>query len=642
MREHFVRWSPLPTDLIRFVATSSHTVLLETTKFTRENFRSFIFSDPVDIIQTDSLDSISTRLELIDEAVSKGCFAAGFVSYEAGYAFEPSLTPPQMPDVPLLWFGIYKKPFVFDHRNGAFVGKAPRLSGQGKEESPMEATRIRPSVDEMGYAQAIARIQKYIVEGDSYQVNYTFKLRTDFEGDIAGTYSRLRNAQHVCYGALIRLDHSSILSFSPELFFQKVGSRIVLRPMKGTAPRGRTLMEDNANVQQLTASEKNRSENLMIVDLLRNDVGKIANVGSVKVKKFFSVEKYDTVFQATSTIEAVLRPQTRTERIFRALFPSGSVTGAPKIRTMQIIRELEHEPRGVYTGAIGFVSPKQEAVFNVAIRTVVVDHRSKSAEMGIGSGIVHESSATDEYRECLLKAKFLTEEAKEFQLMETMLWEPSRGWFLLRQHLDRLMDSASYFDFTFDRAQILRALSKVDENFRKSRDPSIYRLRLLLHRDGRVELSYSELEPVSDPQFAAVASHAVHSGDRFLFHKTTHRELYDRALAQAERLGLYDFIFVNEKGELTEGARSNLLIKKNGVYCTPPVACGVLPGVYRSQLFTQKGIDIEERILHVNDLAGADEIILCNSVRGMVKVRLKELNQKAEENSDAQLLAVED
>ncbi|HLF20504.1 MAG TPA: aminodeoxychorismate synthase component I, partial [Bacteroidota bacterium] len=502
---------------------------------------------------------------------------------------------------------------------------------------------LRPSVTEPEYLKAVRKIKGYIEDGDTYQVNHTFKLKFDFSGSAADLYCRLRNAQHVAFSAFIRLEGSSILSFSPELFFRTEKNAITLKPMKGTSPRGRTLEEDQQMKSELSRSEKNRAENLMIVDLLRNDVGKIARTGTVKVSKFFEIEKYDTVFQATSTIRAKLRPGWTVAEIIRSLFPSGSVTGAPKIRTMQIINEVETEPRGIYTGAIGFVSPKRQSVFNVAIRTVVLDHSSKTGEMGIGSGIVHDSIPEEEYRECFLKAKFLTEPREEFGLFETIRWDIEKGWSLLSGHLRRLRNSARYFDFKFSSSSVASVLHNCEKDLRtQTKGSANYRVKITLERDGSVSATHSELKPLADRQLAALSGEKTYSRDRFLFHKTTNRRIYDESLRRAEALGLFDFIFLNENDELTEGARSNLVVRKGEKYYTPPVRCGVLPGVFRAGLFTRRGIPVEEKALHVGDLEQADGVFLCNALRGMVKVQLVDIREHAREKSHAQLLAVED
>lgn len=407
----------------------------------------------------------------------------------------------------------------------------------------------------------------------------------------------------------------------PSFFFRCDENHITLKPMKGTARRGRTTIEDEQQRQWLANSAKNRAENLMIVDLLRNDVGRVAQTGTVHVPRFFEIERYETVQQATSTITAELKPETTVTELMRCLFPCGSVTGAPKIRTMQIIHELEKEPRGIYTGSIGFFSPQRRAVFNVAIRTVMLDRKTGAGEMGIGSGIVWDSDNTAEYHECLLKARFLTESAEPFELIETLRWDSANGWFLLHEHLLRLENSADYFDFHFDREEILRRLGEYAAQF--GRQPESYRVRLTLNRQGGVSMAHTHLPNLHEPVRIKLASARTHSQDRFLFHKTTRRELYDRALKDAEAQGFFDVIFCNERGEITEGCRSNLIIKSEGRYFTPPLDCGVLPGVFRAHLVASGKFTLEEKILLPQELERAEEILLCNAVRGLVKAVLE-------------------
>jgi para-aminobenzoate synthetase/4-amino-4-deoxychorismate lyase len=309
--------------------------------------------------------------------------------------------------------------------------------------------------------------------------------------------------------------------------------------------------------------------------------------------------------------------------MMKSLFPCGSVTGAPKIRTMQIIRELEKEPRGIYTGSIGFFAPRNKAVWNVAIRTVVLNTKRRTGEMGIGSGIVYDSDIQKEYDECLLKAKFLNEKQGEFELLETMRWEPRKGYSLLADHLRRLENSAEYFGFTFRKKSVLTFLKRYERTLRRqSKRQQSFRVRLTMKRDGTLSVAHYRLEDTSDIQHVRLSEKRTNSGDRFLFHKTTNRTLYDRELERAILDGYFDVLFLNEKGELTEGARSNLLVTKDGRWFTPPIECGVLPGTYRAQLLRLKKYNIEEHVLTIEDLTYADEIYLCNAVRGLVKVRL--------------------
>lgn len=613
---------------IHWLANQPNALFLETTRRDDDNFRSYLFLDPAAVIQCHHLNQVEAGLAEIDRAIKQGYYAAGFLACEAGYAFEQRLRFPIGTAMPLLWFGVYDSPIIYNHRLQAFENGEQEIARilqqipvQKNMVSPGEIPGVYFNLSEKEYQDAITRIKEYIAAGDTYQVNFTFKLKFQWPYSPADLYCRLRDNQRVSYAALLSLADHAILSLSPELFFRCDENRITLKPMKGTARRGRTTIEDEQQRQWLANSTKNRAENLMIVDLLRNDVGRVAQTGTVHVPRFFEIERYETVQQATSTITAELKPEITVLELMRCLFPSGSITGAPKIRTMQIIHELEKEPRGIYTGSLGFFSPQRRAVFNVAIRTVQLDKQTGAGKMGIGSGVVWDSDSNAEYHECLLKARFLTENAGEFQLIETMRWERGEGWFLLHEHLQRLENSANYFDFHFDREAILRCLGEYAA--RLSHGPESYRVRLTLDREGGLVIEHAPLANLHEPVRVRLAKTRTDSQDRFLFHKTTRRELYDRELKTAEAEGFFDMIFCNERGEITEGCRSNIIIKKNGRYFTPPLDCGVLPGVYRAHLFASRQFNLEEKILLPQELERAEEILLCNAVRGLVKAALE-------------------
>jgi para-aminobenzoate synthetase/4-amino-4-deoxychorismate lyase len=420
-------------------------------------------------------------------------------------------------------------------------------------------------------------------------------------------YERLCLAQRSAFCAYVDPGEGrTIVSASPELFFRANGRELELRPMKGTRPRGRWPDEDRALAEELAASPKDRAENLMIVDLLRNDAGRVAEFGSVRVERLYQVERYETVHQMTSTLRARLRRDAGLADVFRALFPCGSVTGAPKVRTMQIIRELEPSPRGVYCGAIGFVSPG-EAVFSVGIRTLLLDAEAGTAELGVGSGITYDSDAAAEYRECWAKAAFVRLEPAEFRLLETMLWEPDGGWFLLDGHLDRMAASAEYFGYAFDRDDAVRRLAAAARGF--ARGP--LRVRLRLDREGSMEIEAAPRLSSPEPARVAIAPEPVDSRDPLLYHKTTRRAEYDRRAAS--RPDCDDVLLVNERGELTESAIANLVVRLDGALWTPPLECGLLPGVFRAHLLARG--EIRERVLYPADLARAEEVWLINSVR---------------------------
>lgn len=557
--------------------------------------RSFRFRGLRSILRADRLDEVVAVLNAVERAVADGLHAAGFVAYEAAPAFDAALaTHPPDPRLPLAWFAVYE---ARDDVHSAYD------AAEGDAE--LDAWRI--DVPESEYVEHVERIRALIAAGDTYQTNFTVRLRAPFRGDPVALYERLCLGQRSAFCAYLDLgDGNTVVSASPELFFRAAGRELELKPMKGTRPRGRWTQEDRALAAELAHSPKDRAENLMIVDLLRNDAGRVAEFGSVRVERLYEVERYETVHQMTSTIRARLRPDAGLAEVFGALFPCGSVTGAPKVRTMEIIRELEPSPRGVYCGAIGFASPG-EAVFSVGIRTLLLDAAAGTAELGVGSGITWDSDAAAEYRECWSKAAFVRRAPTGFRLLETMLWEPDGGWFLLDGHLRRLAASAEYFGYAFDADDALRQLAALIPAF----VDTPMRVRLRLDRDGRMEIEAHTHVPSAEPVRVAVAAEPVDSHDPLLYHKTTWRAEYERRAAA--RPDADDVLLVNERGELTESAIANLVVRLDGALWTPPLECGLLPGVFRAHLL-QSG-EIRERVLRPEDLARAEEVWLINSVR---------------------------
>lgn len=594
-----------------------------------------LFTAPLRVCVARELAEIPGLFEELERAVAAGQCAAGFCSYECGGAFEPKAGirarsgPALVSSQPLAWFGIYERSYVFDSARGEFAGGEPpeldrfRVSRADADKKTPPGLEIETefALNESEYARRIAAIHELIRAGDVYQLNFTAPFRFEVQCSAAALYEQLQARQPVDYGAFLHWEQGRFIqSFSPELFFrieQDGATRhIVTRPMKGTAPRGRTTAEDRAMAEWLRNDPKNRSENVMIVDLLRNDLGRVAQTGTVRAERLFDVERLSTLWQMTSTVSAELRPDVGFHEIFRSLFPSGSVTGAPKVRAMQLLAELEEAPRGVYTGAVGFFSPK-ETVFNVAIRTLELEggENGLRGRMGAGSGIVIDSNPAAEYRECLLKAEFLTRSAarrpEHFSLIETMLWEGHYPF--LELHLDRLVDSAEYFDFVCDCAAIRAAL---DEQAKRFADRSQRRVRLLLDAEGHIEISDQIVRESTPIARLRIAAERTDPADPMLYHKTTHRPLYGPAFEQAARDGFDDVLFLNERGEVTEGAISNIFIEKDGRWATPPIACGLLAGVFRRhQLVTRP--EIEERVLTLDDLRDADAVYLTNAVRGL-------------------------
>ncbi len=614
---HYSKLPPLNFD---YLLERQPFVLLETNKFSPENRFSYLFSDPIQILRADVSAEIPAVFEQIDR-LSQEHFLAGFLSFELGYAFEKKLRPGPETSWPLAWFGVFENPIVFDHRSGQFEGPMPELTASVRAED-YQLSDVRLAISKQDYVARIARIKRFIEAGDTYQVNFTTRYEFGFRGSPFQFHADLKCKQEVAYNAFIKFDDACIISLSPELFFRKTGNRMLVRPMKGTLARGRTLAEDSQRAARLAQDKKNRSENVMIVDLLRNDLGRISEPGSVRVSDLFSVEKYNTLFQMTSTVASTLNDDLSYSDIFRSIFPCGSVTGAPKIRTMQIIQELEEEPRAVYTGAIGYISPGGDALFNVPIRTITI--RGNRGEMGVGSGIIYDSDPEDEYDECRLKARFLVEEYRAFSLIETILWQ---GEFVrLHLHLARLQDSARYFDFYFDEMAVLDRLRRFEQSL--SRDKR-YKIRLLLGKDGSCSLSSTPVESPSVPTARAVISlHRTSSKDRFLFHKTTNRDLYNKEFKCYSKAGYRDVIFTNERAEVTEGAISNIFVRLGKWYFTPPIECGLLNGTFR-QDFLAGHANVSERILYVDDLLTADAVYLTNAIREMTEVSVeKEVSRR--------------
>jgi para-aminobenzoate synthetase/4-amino-4-deoxychorismate lyase len=631
------QWHSLPPEVYRLVERTPGAVLLESAPSGGAASCSRLFLAPSSILTAADAPSLETLFAQIESAVGRRHFAAGYFSYECGNVFEPKAGLRVVAaEEPLGWFGFYSRCHVFDHATGAFVGDAPAELGEeewGRPTTTVQDLDVQFGLNADDYAEHIATIHELIRAGDVYQLNFTFPLRFGVSAKAADLYATLRKRQPVEYGAFLHCDSGRrILSFSPELFFRMGGlgaeRRIVTRPMKGTSPRGRTTDEDHRVAEWLRHDAKNRSENVMIVDLLRNDLGRLCKFGSVRVDELFAVERHPSLWQMTSSISGDLRPNVSFREIFRALFPSGSVTGAPKVRAMQLLAELEEKPRGVYTGAIGYFSQEQ-TVFNVAIRTIEL--RGSEGRMGIGSGIVIDSVADDEFRECALKAQFLTGSAEPFQLIETMLWDGRYP--LLDSHLDRLEDSAAYFGFSFDRNAVRDTLLRSTEAFGDSRR----RVRLTLASDGELRIEHEVIQvdaEGSSPPLVRIAKHRTDTADRFLYHKTTNRAAYAEAFKTARNAGYQDAIFLNCDGHVTEGAISNIFVEKDGRWFTPPIACGVLAGIYRRHLLETRS-DIEERILTVEDLKAADGVYLSNAVRGLRRVVIDWENASEDAVGDA-------
>ncbi len=553
------------------------------------------FSNPHRIISATNVHDVRNALQEIEQLVnSNNWHAAGFVSYEAAPAFDKALHVINAVGFPLLWFGLYSKPHVT---------QLPRPK--------MDSATLnwQATVERTSYNAAIEKVKDYIARGKTYQVNYTMRLSSDFNSDEWIFFLNLARTQNK-YAAYIDTGRYVICSASPELFFKLDGERIFSHPMKGTVKRGRTTAEDATQAQWLHDSIKNRAENVMIVDMVRNDLGRIAEIGSVHVPELFKVEKYPTLFQMTSLVQA--KTSAPLDEIFSALFPCASITGAPKVSTMNIIAELETTPRKIYTGSIGCISPNRKMQFNIAIRTALIDRENKTAEYGVGGGIVWDSTSADEYSEALLKARVLTEPPQEFSLIETMLWTPEDGYFLREKHIERMCDSAEYYGFIYSKEILENYLEELAKGFKSAR-----RVRILLDRDGNPNAEDKTYQENKSNFTVSLAKDPIDSNDVFLFHKTTRREVYESA--REERPDCDDVLLYNERGELTEFTIGNLVVKLNSELFTPPISCGLLSGTFRSYLIEMG--QVKERIIHKDELGKCSKIFLINSVRKWVEVK---------------------
>jgi para-aminobenzoate synthetase/4-amino-4-deoxychorismate lyase len=563
------------------------------------------FTDPHRLILAETLEDVIPALGEVERLIQENQWhAAGFLSFEAATAFDPVLQTRALiaehsaRGFPYLWFGLYPP---------------PQRVALPKPEQPKEILGWQPTIYRETYDGAIEKIKEHIAEGRTYQVNYTMRLESPFMGDPWEFFLHLAQNQNR-HGAYIDTGQHVICSASPELFFQLDGNTITCRPMKGTTSRGRTTMEDRERSEWLKHSEKNRAENVMIVDMIRNDLGRIAQSGSVSVPELFETERYPTVWQMTSTVTA--QTDASLTEIFAALFPSASITGAPKVSTMKIIADLECTPRRIYTGSIGYLAPQHQAKFNVAIRTTLIDRELQRAEYGIGGGIVWDSTSADEYSEALLKAQVLTGQPQHFSLLETILWTPEDGFFLREKHIERVLDSADYFAIPLRKEYLEECFDQLT-----SRLHGPQRVRVMVNQDGELRAECTDFHPFegNSPLKVGLSGKPVSSGNVFLFHKTTQRDVYESARKGFE--GLDDVLLYNEKGELTEFTIGNLVVELDSQYLTPPISCGVLPGTFRAHLL-ETG-QIQERTLPLETLSHCTRVFRVNSIRGWQIVEIQ-------------------
>lgn len=562
--------------------------------------------EAVETVRAATAAEVHPALERVRQATRDGLTAAGFLAYEAAPAFEPRMRVRPGGRMPLLWFALF---------DGDAAAEDPRAAG-GTAAGPPPDLAWRLDTPPDAHAAAVRAVRGHIADGRTYQVNLSARLRVPWQGDPLALWDGMRRAQGPGFHAYIDTGDFVIASASPELFFATRGREILTRPMKGTRPRGRWAAEDEELRSALAASAKDRAENLMIVDLLRNDLGRIARTGSVRVPRLLGVERYRTVWQMTSTITATLRDHATLADILAALFPCGSVTGAPKISTMEIIAGLEQSPREVYCGAIGIIRPGGDATFSVPIRTAWIDRERGQAEYGTGGGVVWDSTAAGEYDELLAKTLIVRAPWPPFSLVETLRLEegvPVR----LDRHLQRLRGSAEHFGFPFPEAAIRATM----EGIRRAHPTGVHRVRVELDEHGRIAIQAGPLDPMPPGTTlpVALAAAPVDARDPFLFHKTTRRERYQHARAAAPP-GAWDVLLLNDRGELTEFTRGTLVLELDGEHVTPPLDAGLLPGCLRGELL-ETG-QIRERTLRAADLERADGVWFVNSLRGWVPVAI--------------------
>jgi para-aminobenzoate synthetase / 4-amino-4-deoxychorismate lyase len=565
---------------------------------------SYLFLKPKEIVTIKSLRNLNEKLNRIDELVRKGFVGYSLLNYEAGYLFEKTFHKFLPKNEKLIQFFFYDKKDLLKQ-------DSTKIEFDFKEKYQIKEFRLNTTKQE--FNNSVRKIKNFISEGDTYQVNYTVKGKFDFNGSYVDLFSSLIFNQSAKYIAIINNGSNIIISLSPEMFFEIEGKNIISKPMKGTIKRGVNIHNDLINFNELKQSEKNKAENVMIVDMIRNDLGRISKYGSVKVKNLFEIEKYESVFQMISAVQSSLNNKVKLSTILNNIFPCASITGAPKIRTMEIINELEKENRGIYTGSIGLIR-KNKVTFSVSIRTLTLDKKSNKGEIGLGSGIVWDSIAEEEYDETKLKGKFLSNPEKPFEIIETILVD-NKKIFLFGDHLDRMQKAAEYFLFVFDRIKVEKQLSEIVNEL----DNKKYKLKITLDKWGRLNHFIYPIVDNAKEVKIIISEKIIASQNRFQYFKTTNRKIYDDEYKKYSGLGFFDVIFFNEKGELAEGAMTNIFVYKDKKIFTPPLNAGILNGIYRSN-FIKKNPKAIEKTLLLGDLKNADKIILTNSVRKEVIV----------------------
>ena len=586
----------------------------------RGDEESYLFLEPDRIHVINNIENVDEFLSVLDEIKKKKLFAYTILPYELGFLFEKRLRKilTSKDERAILENAII---VTFNKKNAKRI-KTSNIDFGGMERNKFNVSNFKLNESRKSFSNKVENIKTQIAEGETYQVNLTSSATFIFNESVEGLFYNLLLKQSAEYSAFINLPDKTILSFSPELFFKLEGKSVIAKPMKGTAFRGISLQEDLRNKEELFLSEKNRAENLMIVDLLRNDLGKISKQNSVSVKKLFEVEKYESLFQMVSIIKSRLKDETKLSDLIKNIFPCGSITGAPKIRTMEIIRRLEKRPRGIYTGTIGLLLPEKN-IFNIAIRTAEIDKANKTGRIGLGAGITWGSNADDEYEEVLSKGAFVTQPPNQFEIFTSLLYENGKP-FLLKEHLERLKRSAEYFLFFYNVEKVEKELSKC---FKALSDKKRYKIKVSLNKFDKITVKATELTSSSVNAARVVISPIkIDEQNRFQYFKTTNRAIYDSELLKHRQEGFDEVLFLNQQDNLAEGAITNIFIYADGRWKTPPLSSGILNGVYRN--YFMKNHSVVEEILSLSDLKKADKIILTNAVRKVRNVGEIILNGK--------------
>ena len=593
-------------ELIKQVESNLYSAFFYTPSIYKKS-SSYLLNNPVEIISVYKKNDLEFGLHKADKLIQKGYLGYALLNYEAGYLIEEKLNKLLSDN------GKKLMQFFFFKEKDVQVFKSSDIEITLSNKIKNSIGKISYNTSQKQFSENIKKIKNYIREGDTYQVNYTIKGNFNLKGIYSDFFKQLLFKQSAAYSAFINNDENIIISLSPEMFFKMGKKKIISKPMKGTGRRGINFNGDEQMEQDLINKEKNQAENIMIVDLIRNDLGRICKYGSVKLVDKFFVQKYESLFQMVSAIDGKLKSKIMYSDIIKNIFPCGSVTGAPKIRTMQIINDLEKEERGIYTGSIGLFL-KNKIEFNVAIRTININTKTNNGEIGVGAGIVWESDPIKEYEETILKSKFLTEPVEYFELFETMLFENGKIVFL-EEHLSRLKSAAEFFLFKYSSKQIRKKLEIALKKIKT--DKKI--IKLALDKWGRAKIKSSDFNSPPKPVKIILSDKKINSENKFQYFKTTNRKLYDQEFRRHSNEGYYDVIFLNENNEITEGSRTNIFIRKGEKWKTPPISSGILNGIYREHLL-KSNVNYIESKLKIEDLKTADEITLVNSVRGEVKV----------------------